>query len=105
VRADRLGEGDFRSANPRFTGEAVATNQAIADAVAEVAALRGVTPARGHATGAGPSGCGPDGPCPVRRAGGRTGQASMTIGMIIGRRRSLPPTQPPTVRRMTCCSS
>ena len=32
----------------------------------------------------------------------------MTIGMIIGRRRILPPTHPPTVRRMTCwswCSS
>jgi aryl-alcohol dehydrogenase-like predicted oxidoreductase len=37
VRADRLGEGDFRSANPRFTGEAGAANQAIAAAVAEVA--------------------------------------------------------------------
>ena len=46
VRADRLGEGDFRSANPRFTGEAGAANQAIADAVAEVAAQRGVTSAQ-----------------------------------------------------------
>lgn len=32
----------------------------------------------------------------------RTGQASRTVGMIIGLRRSLPETKPPTVRRMTC---
>lgn len=30
--------------------------------------------------------------------------ASMTMGMIIGRRRSLPPTKPPTARRITCCN-
>lgn len=33
-----------------------------------------------------------------------TRHASMTVGMIIGRRRIFRPTQPPTVRRMTCCS-
>ena len=32
------------------------------------------------------------------------GQASRTVGMIIGLRRSLPETKPPSVRRMTCCS-
>jgi RNA polymerase sigma-70 factor, ECF subfamily len=32
-------------------------------------------------------------------------QAAMTTGMIIGRRRSLPPTHLPTTRRTTCCSS
>ena len=34
---------------------------------------------------------------------GRVRYASMTTGMIIGRRRILPPTQRPTARRMTCC--
>ena len=43
---------------------------------------------------------------PIRGASRHTrrAQASMTIGMIIGRRRSLLPTNEPTVRRMTCCS-
>ena len=31
-------------------------------------------------------------------------QAETTTGMIIGRRRSLPPNQRPTTRRTTCCS-
>jgi aryl-alcohol dehydrogenase-like predicted oxidoreductase len=37
---------DFRSRNPRFTDEAAAANQAIADAVRSVAAAKGVTPAQ-----------------------------------------------------------
>ena len=37
---------DFRSRNPRFTGDALTTNQAIADAVRGVAEARGVTPAQ-----------------------------------------------------------
>jgi aryl-alcohol dehydrogenase-like predicted oxidoreductase len=41
-----LGARDFRSRNPRFTGDALATNQAIADAVRGVAEARGVTPAQ-----------------------------------------------------------
>jgi aryl-alcohol dehydrogenase-like predicted oxidoreductase len=46
VRTDQLDERDFRSANPRFSGEAGASNQAIADAVARVAEQRGVTAAQ-----------------------------------------------------------
>jgi aryl-alcohol dehydrogenase-like predicted oxidoreductase len=37
---------DFRSRNPRFAAEALATNQAIADTVRKVAEARGVTPAQ-----------------------------------------------------------
>jgi aryl-alcohol dehydrogenase-like predicted oxidoreductase len=37
---------DFRSRNPRFAAEALATNQAIADTVAKVAEAKGVTPAQ-----------------------------------------------------------
>ena len=37
---------DFRARNPRFTGDAAAKNQAIADAVRQVAGARGVTPAQ-----------------------------------------------------------
>jgi aryl-alcohol dehydrogenase-like predicted oxidoreductase len=37
---------DFRVRNPRFTGEAVQANQAIADAVRAVAEARGVAPAQ-----------------------------------------------------------
>jgi aryl-alcohol dehydrogenase-like predicted oxidoreductase len=37
---------DFRSRNPRFTGDALTTNQAIADAVRGVAEAKGVTPAQ-----------------------------------------------------------
>ena len=39
-----------------------------------------------------------------RPSDGGGGQASMTMGMIIGRRLILRPTQPPTWRRITCCS-
>jgi aryl-alcohol dehydrogenase-like predicted oxidoreductase len=41
-----LGAKDFRANNPRFTGAAATTNQAIADTVREVAAAKGVTPAQ-----------------------------------------------------------
>jgi aryl-alcohol dehydrogenase-like predicted oxidoreductase len=41
-----LDDKDFRSRNPRFTGAAGAANQAIADAVREVADAKGVTPAQ-----------------------------------------------------------
>jgi len=37
---------DFRSHNPRFTGSALESNQAIADAVRKVADAKGVTPAQ-----------------------------------------------------------
>jgi aryl-alcohol dehydrogenase-like predicted oxidoreductase len=37
---------DFRSRNPRFTGAAGQANQAIADAVRDVAEVKGVTPAQ-----------------------------------------------------------
>jgi aryl-alcohol dehydrogenase-like predicted oxidoreductase len=37
---------DFRSRNPRFTGDALTTNQAIADAVRGVAEAKGVAPAQ-----------------------------------------------------------
>ena len=46
VDVKALGPEDFRSRNPRFTGEAGAANQAIADAVRSVADARGVTPAQ-----------------------------------------------------------
>jgi len=41
-----LGAKDFRSHNPRFTGEALTTNQAIADTVRKVAEAKGVTAAQ-----------------------------------------------------------
>jgi aryl-alcohol dehydrogenase-like predicted oxidoreductase len=41
-----LGSKDFRANNPRFTGAAATTNQAIADTVREVAAAKGVAPAQ-----------------------------------------------------------
>jgi aryl-alcohol dehydrogenase-like predicted oxidoreductase len=46
VDLSALDSNDFRSGNPRFTGEAAATNQAIADTVREIAAAKGVTPAQ-----------------------------------------------------------
>lgn len=46
LTADTIGEGDFRSANPRFTREAMAANAAIVDGVRAVADRRGVTPAQ-----------------------------------------------------------
>jgi aryl-alcohol dehydrogenase-like predicted oxidoreductase len=46
VDVSALGSNDFRANNPRFTGAAAATNQAIADTVREVAAAKGVAPAQ-----------------------------------------------------------
>ncbi|MFI6325962.1 aldo/keto reductase [Nonomuraea sp. NPDC050556] len=43
---DELPEGDFRRADPRFQGENFARNKALADAVAQLAAARGATPAQ-----------------------------------------------------------
>jgi aryl-alcohol dehydrogenase-like predicted oxidoreductase len=46
LSAESIGEGDFRSANPRFTPEAMAANSAIVDGVRMVAERRGVTAAQ-----------------------------------------------------------
>ena len=46
VDVSALGANDFRADNPRFTGAAATTNQAIADTVREVAAAKGVAPAQ-----------------------------------------------------------
>jgi aryl-alcohol dehydrogenase-like predicted oxidoreductase len=47
IKADaRFADADFRSTLPRFTAEAVAANQRIVDAVREVAARSGRTPAQ-----------------------------------------------------------
>lgn len=46
LTADTIGEGDFRSANPRFTPEAMAANAAIVDGVRAVADRRDATSAQ-----------------------------------------------------------
>jgi aryl-alcohol dehydrogenase-like predicted oxidoreductase len=46
VDVSTLDTRDFRARNPRFTGDAVTTNQAIADAVRSVADAKGVAPAQ-----------------------------------------------------------
>jgi aryl-alcohol dehydrogenase-like predicted oxidoreductase len=46
LKPDSLGDKDFRAGNPRFSGEAGKANQAIADAVAQVAERTGVTAAQ-----------------------------------------------------------
>ena len=46
VQMSELDARDFRSTNPRFTGDALTANQAIADAVRAVAARRGAAPAQ-----------------------------------------------------------
>ena len=46
VDISALSSNDFRANNPRFTGAAATTNQAIADTVREVAAAKGVAPAQ-----------------------------------------------------------
>ena len=46
LTADTIGEGDYRSANPRFTAEAMAANGAIVDGVRAIAERRRVTPAQ-----------------------------------------------------------
>jgi aryl-alcohol dehydrogenase-like predicted oxidoreductase len=46
VDVSTLGSRDFRSSNPRFAADALATNQAIADTIREVADAKGVTAAQ-----------------------------------------------------------
>ena len=46
LSSDAIGEDDFRSANPRFTPEAMAANQAIVDGVRAIAERKGVTAAQ-----------------------------------------------------------
>ena len=46
VKPDSVGDKDFRGHNPRFAGEAGRANQAIADAVAQVAGRKGVSAAQ-----------------------------------------------------------
>jgi aryl-alcohol dehydrogenase-like predicted oxidoreductase len=46
VKPGSVGEKDFRGHMPRFAGEAGRANQAIADAVAQVAERKGITPAQ-----------------------------------------------------------
>jgi aryl-alcohol dehydrogenase-like predicted oxidoreductase len=46
VDAANLDAKDFRSRNPRFTAEALNSNQAIADTVRKIAEVNGVTPAQ-----------------------------------------------------------
>jgi len=46
LTAESIGEGDFRSANPRFTPEAMAANTAIVEGVRRVAARHNATPAQ-----------------------------------------------------------
>lgn len=46
LTADTIGEGDYRSANPRFTPEAMAANATIVDGVRAIAERRGATPAQ-----------------------------------------------------------
>lgn len=45
-RDTKLGEGDFRSLLPRFTPQAMETNQALVDLLKRIAAERGATPAQ-----------------------------------------------------------
>jgi aryl-alcohol dehydrogenase-like predicted oxidoreductase len=46
VDLNTLSANDFRARNPRFSGDAVNSNQAIADSVRKVAEARGVAPAQ-----------------------------------------------------------
>lgn len=46
LTADAIGDGDFRSANPRFAPEAMAANAAIVDGVRAIANRHGATPAQ-----------------------------------------------------------
>lgn len=46
LTSDAIGEGDFRSTNPRFTAEAMAANMVIVEGVAAIAASIGVTSAQ-----------------------------------------------------------
>lgn len=46
VTADTISDGDFRSANPRFTAQAIADNQAIVDGIAAIAVRHNVSTAQ-----------------------------------------------------------
>jgi len=46
VKAETMGEGDFRKGLPRFQGEALAKNLSLVEALAVLAADKGVTPAQ-----------------------------------------------------------
>ena len=46
VTADVIGEGDFRSANPRFTAEALTANESIVAGIRAVASRHGATAAQ-----------------------------------------------------------
>lgn len=46
VTADNISEGDFRSANPRFTAQAIEDNQKIVDGIAAIAARHNASPAQ-----------------------------------------------------------
>jgi aryl-alcohol dehydrogenase-like predicted oxidoreductase len=46
VTAVTISDGDFRSANPRFTAQAIADNQAIVDGIAAIAARHNVSTAQ-----------------------------------------------------------
>ena len=46
LSSESIGDDDFRSANPRFTPEAMAANQAIVDGVRAIAERKGATPAQ-----------------------------------------------------------
>lgn len=46
LTSEQIGDGDFRSANPRFTAEAMKANQRIVDGVARVAERVGATSAQ-----------------------------------------------------------
>lgn len=46
LTAETIGEGDYRSANPRFTAEAMTANAAIVDGVRAIAERRRATPAQ-----------------------------------------------------------
>jgi aryl-alcohol dehydrogenase-like predicted oxidoreductase len=46
VTADTIADGDFRSANPRFTAQAIADNQKIVDGIAVIATRHNASPAQ-----------------------------------------------------------
>ena len=46
VKAETMGEGDFRKGLPRFQGEALAKNLSLVEALSAIAAYKGVTPAQ-----------------------------------------------------------
>ena len=46
VKAETLGEGDFRKGLPRFQGEALTKNLSLVDALTAIAGEKGITPAQ-----------------------------------------------------------